>query len=108
MRLHRSDPRQAVEVVIDATINYRFPDGSDTTHAVVSAYVEPSNTADDTFSLAVAPETDNPSQWVSQHCGGGQSCSIANISIDHVDCWDYANRPAGRVQLGEPQIRIRP
>ena len=105
--LERSNVNRPVELVLDASITYQSDEGTDSTYALAFVHVEPSGNFSDTFSIPIRPDLGNPSLRVSEHCGQGQHCTITNISVDYAECWDPAERPEGRVDLGDPDITIR-
>jgi hypothetical protein len=107
VQLNRSVPNRPVELVLETTIDYQHPGGTDTTYAITSVLVDPSANVLETFKVPVRPDLKNQTLVVSDHCGSGKRCNITNITVDYIACWDYSQRPQGRVDLGEPTITIK-
>ena len=100
VRVKRSQPGRSVEIVLDAIVEYRYPDGTDSTFSLTRVHIPASENKSETVTFTVRPDITNPDLWVSSHCPNSERCKIIGVEVQEVVCWDYDEKPEGRVEVG--------
>ena len=107
VRVKRSKPSRAVELSIGGVLKYRHPDGTNTATSLSSVHIQPSKNKNENVTVTIRPDTRDPDAWVNVHCAKSDRCKISDISLDQIACWDYAKKPKGRLEIGEPKVKKR-